>query len=422
MSRGNREKNDCFQVTSKRDEVRFVAMDVHELSEQYRAKTDEELLQLAGEVEQLTTEARSILRSELSRRRLDSSQRIASQKQEPPTIVSRSYSQPAVAQPVGEFIPAVISLYRDNLWMFLKLTAPAVIAGTVLLLTRRQAIAWILSSGPAMARSRYAYSEAIVAGTTANLVTWLTFCLSIAAICAAVEQINAGYTGSVLESLIAVRQRLGPFVRLSLLLAFIFVAVEMIVSLITTEIFRTVDRFHGQLSSVTRDLLIYTFVGVGLLILSRLALAIPALILDDLGVVRSIFRSAELTRGKWVHLAILLIKSVVGGYVAGMLPFWLAQWLPLGAIESSTWFRWFLTAASVAAVSLVEPVMFVGFSLSTCRQPLSSRPQCKQTRQRYRNAKSPLLTSLLRNTRRGEQGMRRCPRGSEGIFHGIHPG
>src|SRR4029077_21204755 len=34
----------------------------------------------------------------------------------------------------------------------------------------------------------------------------------------------------------------------------------------------------------------------------------------------------------------------------------------------------------------------------------------------------PGLTSLLRNTSRDPEVMRRCPRGSEGIFHGVHPG
>jgi len=35
---------------------------------------------------------------------------------------------------------------------------------------------------------------------------------------------------------------------------------------------------------------------------------------------------------------------------------------------------------------------------------------------------APDVWSLLRNTSRGSKVMRRCPRGSEGIFHGIHPG
>ncbi|HEY4840344.1 MAG TPA: hypothetical protein VIH78_00145 [Terriglobales bacterium] len=71
------------------------------------------------------------------------------------------------------------------------------------------------------------------------------------------------------------------------------------------------------------------------------------------------FRSDELTEGKWVTLAVLLAKSLIGGYIVGMFPFWLAGWiwayvrLPLRV----------LTVASIAGVTVVEPFLFVGFAL-----------------------------------------------------------
>jgi hypothetical protein len=85
------------------------------------------------------------------------------------------------------------------------------------------------------------------------------------------------------------------------------------------------------------------------------------------------FRSDELTKGKWSILAILLIKSVVGGYIAAFLPFWLARLL-LSSVPLPPGFSWLLTAASVAAVTVVEPIMFIGFALLYVKTTAVSAP------------------------------------------------
>jgi hypothetical protein len=45
-----------------------------------------------------------------------------------------------------------------------------------------------------------------------------------------------------------------------------------------------------------------------------------------------------------------------------MLPFWLARWIPAN-VTLPWWFGWSLTIASVCAVTVIEPVMFIGFAL-----------------------------------------------------------
>lgn len=74
------------------------------------------------------------------------------------------------------------------------------------------------------------------------------------------------------------------------------------------------------------------------------------------------FRSDKLTEGKWWTLAVLLAKSLIGGYIAGMCPFWLASIIHFSVLPGS-WFQWILTIASMIAVTVVEPTMFVGFAL-----------------------------------------------------------
>ena len=124
-------------------------------------------------------------------------------------------------------------------------------------------------------------------------------------------------------------------------------------------IFTYSRRFEMHLSPLMIWIISYAAYSMVLLVLSRFALAIPAVILGDYGVRKSLFLSDELTQGKWLILAALLAKSLVGGYVAAMLPYWIREWiwsavqLPVIAAQG----------ASIAAVTTVEPVMFIGFAL-----------------------------------------------------------
>ncbi len=88
----------------------------------------------------------------------------------------------------------------------------------------------------------------------------------------------------------------------------------------------------------------------------------PALILDDCRVGKAMFRSDELTQGEWLTLAVLLGKSLIGGYLVGMCPFWLASFIPATS-HLPSWFPWTLAIASIAGVTVVEPTMFIGFAL-----------------------------------------------------------
>jgi hypothetical protein len=315
-------------------------------------------------LEQLTPNARSVLKGELSKRRIEGRTENSQSLNEREAAVRPDHGSASV-QPIEEFVPAILKLYHRHLLLFVKLTFPAVAIGTVALILSRHEQREIVRQVPAGDWLIYHYGpflEATLVALTANLITWFAFCLSFATICVAVEQIESGCEGSISESFDDVRQRLGPFLRLSLLLVLIFAVVEILLSLLTMAIFWTVDQLQIHPTSLTRELVIYVSAALGLLVLSRFALAIPALILDDFGAVPSILRSLDLTRGKWLQLVVLVTKSLVGGYVAAMLPFWLARWIPL-AVELPLWFPWCLTAASVATVTAVEPVVFIGFGL-----------------------------------------------------------
>jgi hypothetical protein len=130
-------------------------------------------------------------------------------------------------------------------------------------------------------------------------------------------------------------------------------------------------RASMPLSTFTTWLVIFVCLGLAWLVCCRFALAMPALILDDYPVGKALFRSDELTERKWLTLAVLLSKSLVGGYIAGMMPFWLARFIPAD-ISMPSWLPWVLTGASVGGVALVEPIMFIGFALMYVKAPAAS--------------------------------------------------
>jgi len=151
-------------------------------------------------------------------------------------------------------------------------------------------------------------------------VTWIAFCFSFAAIYLAVREIGMGGIPAVRRSFARVRERFGAFFRLSILLLLLLFVSEVLGGLISFAVLWALPRGHIRPLGPAFWLVTYGCMGIALLVFSRFVLAMPALILGDYPVGKAIFRSDELTERKWLVLAVLLLKSLVGGYIAGMLP------------------------------------------------------------------------------------------------------
>src|SRR5258708_27891752 len=101
---------------------------IQDIARAYETKTDEELLQLATESEQLTLEAHSALTTELARRRIDSAEPLSAQERSAQGEIARRGSRAHPSQPevyaVGYFIAEVPRGYHCHLLLFPKLTSP----------------------------------------------------------------------------------------------------------------------------------------------------------------------------------------------------------------------------------------------------------------------------------------------------------
>jgi hypothetical protein len=360
-------------------------MDVAELAQLYRTKTDEEILRLAMQSGQLTPEACSLLAGEVTKRglRFDEAISAVPRPSEPyPEDLGRSGIPSLISrQPTGEFIAEVLRMYRGHFWLFFKIIVPAVVIGTAAVIAGRdegREIARQMPRGYELLPFRAVYFEILAVHASSWLISWLAFCVSYGAICSAVRQLGRGMIASVGQSFATVRERLGSFLRLSLLLLFLFIVAEVVVLFVQQGVFWVLERTHAPHGSITVWLVILACLGLAYLVLSRFALAVPALVLDNYPVGTAMFRSDELTERKWSILAVLLFKALLGGYVAGMMPFWLAGLIP-ASVPLPSYFSWLLTCVSVIGVAAVEPVMFVGFALLYLKTSVAATSGQNQT-------------------------------------------
>jgi hypothetical protein len=338
-------------------------MHIHDVVQAYQSKTDEELLQLAGDSGQLTPEAHSALTSELAKRRINRTAVLNVQNE----IDSDSLRQPrtsvTLSRPdshsVGDFIAEVVRVYHSHFWLFVRLIAPAVVLGYIAILMSRNEVREIGRHLPRGVGLTIEILKMWMVTLAGYLVSWMAFSFSFGAICAATRQIDKGVVPSARACFGDVRQRLGSLARLSVLLLLLVLVALAASNLLGLGVFWVVHLRQAHPSFFAIQVVSYGLSSLALLAFSRFALAIPALILDNCTGGQAIFRSDELTEGKWLTLAILLTKSLIGGYIAGMTPFWLAWWLSGDVRFPSLLLR----VASIAAVTVVEPVMFIGFAL-----------------------------------------------------------
>lgn len=361
-----------------------MAMQIQDLARAYRTKTDEELLELATEPDQLTPEAHSALTTELAKRRIDRSEHLKVQERSDQSGIEPQGSRAHLSLPgsiaVGEFIGEVLRVYHGQLWLFVKLTGPAVVVGYLALMLGRnegREIARHLPHGVAILGHRTELFEIWLANTTGYFVGWMASCYSFGAISSAVRQITAGDIPSASACFVEVRERIGPFVRLSLLLFVLLLVGVAAAGLLGIGVFWVLHQVQYRPGAHAIWTVTFASFGLMLLIFSRFGLAVPALVLDNRSVSEAMFRSDELTERKWLTLAILLTKSLIGGYVAGMLPFWLARWA--WAYILLPW--WVPAVGSIAAVSLVEPFLFIGFALLYISTSVPSSPTKAPSRQ-----------------------------------------
>jgi len=332
-------------------------MYIEDLTQTYRAKLDDELLELLAESKNLTLEARAVLFSEAAKRGLKAPELI-----QPSETISKGVIKAEVLS-AGPFIAEVLKTFHARFWVFVRLVAPAVVIGYVTVHWSGKEIREIVS------HMRYPAEPSLAELVRMScfrfggfVVSWVAFSFSYGAVCAEITLRHAGVVPSFGQCFTIVLRRARPFLRVVAVLfvgLLLFTALAM--SLSTGLYWLSASRYL----SLGRTALWWCsmgLTGIAWIVLSRFSLSVPAVVIGNERVGQAIFRSDEMTEGKWLILSALVVKSVWGGYIAGMIPYWLASRIAW-TVPPPWWFGWVLTGLSIAAVAAIEPYMFVGFAL-----------------------------------------------------------
>jgi hypothetical protein len=194
------------------------------------------------------------------------------------------------------------------------------------------------------------------------LVSWLVYCFVFAGVCVAVQDIELGLPASAEGSLEVVRAKLRPVIRLSLLLFVILIAAMVLAMAISAFLIYTSFQHNIPLTSKTTFWSGVILACLAYLVTSRFALAMPAVVLDSMKIRHAMFCSDELTAGHWSILAVLLLESIGGSYLAAVAPYYVAQVL-FRYMPAPTWLPLALYGLAILGGALIQPTMFIGFAV-----------------------------------------------------------
>jgi len=335
-------------------------MQIHDFADLYRTRSNEELLLLVRDANQLTPEARTVLTAELATRRLSPAKQIAEDAGAKEVVGRNGAAGEANGPPWFDILEESHRIYRTKFWQFAGLAAPPVVVGFIAITVARSEVQAILRHG--LSRSITTFTpieilEMFLMNFVGLGVSWLAGCFLFAAICIAILQIKKGAVPSLRSCFGSIVAKTHLIMGAGLLLYVLCLIAVGLATLVFVGLVSSAWHSHFNVQFLT-----YAVLGLALLPLTRFGLAIPAIVYDGCTVIKSFFRSDELTEKNWLLLTVLLGESLVGGYVAGLLPFWVAGWLPLTP-QISSQYPLLLTSASLACVTVVEPPIFIGFAL-----------------------------------------------------------
>ena len=257
----------------------------------------------------------------------------------------------------------VARIHHQNFAFFQKLIWPAVLFGAVIL----QLSMWQSTEIWRTIPKGYGHSLEIFESSAVRFfgffADFLFYCFAFAGTSAAVQEVLRGNSPDVEESLNVARSN---FKQILVMTTVFFFLVLVAFGLALFIGFTVQDLVHARgARSATLNAAYVAMYGTALLsfsVLSRYALAIPALVLENLPFSKSFKRSDRLTEGHMLYLVALIRESVVGGYLTLVAPFWMWNHVFASRVVLTWTIYWILRLIGLAASAAVQPVMFIGFA------------------------------------------------------------
>lgn len=268
----------------------------------------------------------------------------------------------------GELMDRTLVLYKKNFKLFVGIAS---LGPTTYLLFQLMTIGSASLRGGNSNRLNVLSAASVGLGVMAGFVIMLGgMAISHAATVKAVAAVHLGRPIRILESYRSLKGRvwrvIGVFVCIGLLAGVVVLGALLLVVVVTLIVrtLLTVDLGRGgQILAVIVGFGTFLIVGISAIVVwTRYALAIACCVVEDLGVVKSIRRSASLSKGSRFRIFLIYIVFVILAVILGAVLGGIAG--AAGTLFSSVAMRLILVyLASFIASLLTGPLATIGIAL-----------------------------------------------------------
>ncbi len=193
-------------------------------------------------------------------------------------------------------------------------------------------------------------------------VTWFLGCFALATIASVVNRLESDDDGTawIPDRHQRAREHLGALFVVALITFCAFLAGIALSEFVETAVIRLVGWSRFARFSYAAGMIGYvTVASVG----SWLGAAIPLILRGEARIWASLKRSVELSSGYEGALFLLVLESVVGGFVVWYATFYTLHALLPGQLRHNVWHGWALSLIAILVSAAMEAPLFIGFSL-----------------------------------------------------------
>ncbi|HET6371990.1 MAG TPA: glycerophosphoryl diester phosphodiesterase membrane domain-containing protein [Candidatus Polarisedimenticolia bacterium] len=235
---------------------------------------------------------------------------------------------------IGELLDNTFRLYRAHLGLFVGIMAgPTLVisfAAVLVVLMQRDALVLMQPTQDPLEQLK-ATGSIIIGALVLGGLSAIAYLVAGAATSVAVSRLYLGHAASVRQSYEAIKSSTGRLIWMAIALLLIYLGAIVAVGIVA-GVFAIPAAFISPLLSVAVIFLFGAggFVVIAFILLGRLAVACPALILENLPVGRAFSRSVTLTRGHLLRALLIYVLMMVMGYISAFIfqgPFFLIGWL-----------------------------------------------------------------------------------------------
>jgi hypothetical protein len=267
--------------------------------------------------------------------------------------------------PTGSLLAAAHAIYRRHFSFFMKIFIPAAALSYVVYQITQVQANILFATLPGDVRGNFhrkEFYEGSAFRWSGVYFSWMLYCFVFSGVVSATRGIQKGQITGADESLQGARGRPLAFLALSSVLYVLFLICAGVTTFATSLLSWSLwsGSWFASILALTFSLI------CGAAVFSRWALAIPSLVEEGVGPLRSLHRSASICGYVEVSVIWLIAEATVANMIAAFGPTYAFNWFAT-RIALPAWSVWVPFSVSSAMMLVIEPLLFIGLSVAYFR-------------------------------------------------------